>query len=129
MLTQAVCETIWVLDTSIAGVDLTEPFAELLTVEARLALADDGTQPGDTATSTDQKEVTYYRRARALAGLLADLEESWPRLAVERPYGPLPLERHNPTSTGGGRVVTSNIWCPQKDSNASTWLRRPPGCT
>ena len=55
MLTQAVCETIWVLDTGVVGVDLTAPFAELLTVEARLALAGDGTQPGDTATSTKQE--------------------------------------------------------------------------
>ena len=94
MLVQAVCEKVWILDTGVVGLDLTEPFAELFTVEARLAL-DDG-----QASGTDEQAdgVTYYRRARGLAGLLKDLEESWPRLAVERPYGPLPLERQNPTS-------------------------------
>ena len=59
MLVQVMCEQVWVLDTGIVGFDLTQPFAEVLTVEARLAL--------DSAPEglTNQSEgVTYYRRAR-----------------------------------------------------------------
>ena len=101
MLVQAVCEKVWVLDTGVVGLDLTAPFAELLTVEARLALAD-----GETPSTTDQPEgVTYYRRARGLAGLLGDPEQSWPRLSVERPYGPLPVEHKNPASQRQGSDV------------------------
>jgi hypothetical protein len=43
--------------------------------------------------------------ARGLAGLLKDLEESWPGLSVERPYGPLPLEQQNPASERQGSDV------------------------
>jgi site-specific DNA recombinase len=98
MLIQAVCEKVWVLDTGVVGVDLTQPFAELLTVEARLTLAD-----GDTPSGTDREGVTYYRRARGLAGLLKNLEEFWPRLSAERPHGHLPLEHQNAASTGRQR--------------------------
>ena len=41
MLIQAVCDKIWILDTGVVGLELTAPYAELLTVEARLALARD----------------------------------------------------------------------------------------
>ena len=51
MLVRAICEKVWILDTGVVGLDLTAPFAELLTVEARLALAD-----GETFRTTDQPE-------------------------------------------------------------------------
>jgi hypothetical protein len=105
MLVQAICEKVWILDTGVVGLDLTAPFAELLTVEARLALADDPAQPGQTSIPTHREEMTYYRRARGLAGLLRDLEQSWPRLQVERHYGPLPLEHENPASARQGSDV------------------------
>jgi hypothetical protein len=65
MLIQALCEKIWVLDGGIAGIDLSQPFAGLLTVEARLALTDG--QASGTAGSSEG--VTCCRRARGLAGL------------------------------------------------------------
>jgi DNA invertase Pin-like site-specific DNA recombinase len=101
MLVQAVCEKIWILDTSVVGVDLTTPFAELLTVEARAVL--DGTA---TEGPEDREGVRmYHRRARGLSGLLRDLEDSWPRLAIERPFGSLPLENKNPASLRQGSDV------------------------
>jgi hypothetical protein len=42
MLVQAVCEKIWILDTGVVGLELTAPYLELLTVEARLALEAQG---------------------------------------------------------------------------------------
>jgi hypothetical protein len=36
----AICEKVWILDTGVIGLDLTTPYAELLTVEARLTLAE-----------------------------------------------------------------------------------------
>ena len=48
------------------GLDLTAPFAELLIVEARVAMVDD--QAPD-ATDDQPEGVTFYRRARGLAGL------------------------------------------------------------
>lgn len=41
----------------------------------------------------------YHRRARGLSGLLRNPQATWRRLTIERPYGPLPLERQNPTAT------------------------------
>src|SRR5260370_40070404 len=71
MLIQAMCEKVWVLDTGIVGLDLTQPFAEVLTVEASLALSDD-TRPDNAPSATGQSDgVTYYRRARRLSGRLA----------------------------------------------------------
>ncbi len=40
MLVQAICDKIWILDTGVVGIELVTPYAELLTVEARLALDD-----------------------------------------------------------------------------------------
>lgn len=85
---------VWVLDTGIVGLDLTQSFAELLTVEARLTLE---AAPGGHKNESDG--VTYYCRARSLSGLLAGAD-ALPRPRIERPNGPLPLERQNPASTG-----------------------------
>jgi DNA invertase Pin-like site-specific DNA recombinase len=48
MLIQAVCEKIWILDTGVVGLELTTSYAELLTVEARLALEEN--QATETAS-------------------------------------------------------------------------------
>ena len=94
MLVQAVCEKVWILDTGVVGIDLTTPYAELLTVEAQLALAQDQAAAPMTTESADREEArVYHRRARNLSGLLRDLDDSWPRLVIERPYGPLLLAR------------------------------------
>src|SRR5260370_31281820 len=71
MLIQAVCEKIWILDTGVVGLELTTPYAELLTVEARLALEED--QPPADGTTDREGVRVYYRRARALSGLLEGL--------------------------------------------------------
>jgi site-specific DNA recombinase len=93
MLIQALCEKIWILDTQVAGIDLTQPYAELLTVEAQLALAE--TETGD-ADDQDQKEVrVYHRRARVLSRLQRSHHGPWPSLHIERPHGPLPRENQN----------------------------------
>ena len=102
MLAQAVCEKIWMLDTGVVGVDLTAPMAEVLTLEAQLALAE-ASAFGETPTATDREGVTYYRHARGLAGLRAHHDQPWPRPAVERPNGP--LEHENPASTRQGLNV------------------------
>jgi hypothetical protein len=57
MLLQAVFEKIWIVDEQIVGVDLTRPFAEVLTVEAQLDLR-------DALSGTDGAMVTYERRER-----------------------------------------------------------------
>ena len=49
MLLQAVFEKIWIIDEQVVGVDLTRPFAEVLTVEAQLDLRTALTA-GDEAT-------------------------------------------------------------------------------
>jgi len=53
MLVQAVCDKIWILDTGVVGLELTTPYAELLTVEARLALAE--AQANETTEPADRK--------------------------------------------------------------------------
>lgn len=57
MLLQAVFEKIWIIDEQIVGVDLTRPFAEVLTVEAQLDL-------GKALTAGDEATVSYERRER-----------------------------------------------------------------
>jgi DNA invertase Pin-like site-specific DNA recombinase len=100
MLVQALCDKIWILDTGVVGLELTTPYTELLTVEAKLALAE--AQTGEVPQPANRKEVrVYHRRARGLSGLLKASDGIWPRLAIERPYGPLPLENQNPAPTGG----------------------------
>ncbi len=89
MLIQAVCGKIWILDTEVVGLELTTPYAELLTVEVRLALTE--TPFGETTQATDREGVrVYHRRARGLSGLLRGLHGTSPRLSIERPYGHYP---------------------------------------
>jgi hypothetical protein len=57
MLLQEVFEEIWIIDEQVVGVDLTRPFAEVLTVEAQLDLR-------QALTASDEATVTYERRER-----------------------------------------------------------------
>lgn len=95
MLMQAVFEKLWVLDTTIVGSELTETFAELLTMEARLALAEQGRDARDGMTDLNQA-ASYYRRREAVSTLLRDWRSPWERPYVERPQGPLPIDKQNP---------------------------------
>jgi DNA invertase Pin-like site-specific DNA recombinase len=76
MLLQEVFEKIWIIDDQIVGVDLTRPFAELLTVEARL-------DARNALTGTDKAMITYERREPVMR------LESRRYLRRERPMGPL----------------------------------------
>ena len=96
MLVQAVCEKIWILDTGVVGLELTAPYMELLTVEARLALEAGGPETAQGGPQDREEVRVYHRRARAPRGLARGLQRAWSRLSIERPYGPLPLENQNP---------------------------------
>jgi site-specific DNA recombinase len=86
LLTQTVFQKLWVLDTAVVGCELTDAFADLLTLEARLALGEDG-------------QATYYRRREAMRSL-SHLGDSWERPYVERPYGVLAIDTQNPGLLG-----------------------------
>jgi len=105
LLTQTVFEKIWILDTGVVGSELTEPFTELLTLEARLALVEQReagqAQEQQAATTGTDGAVTYYRRREAVSALLRDLGGSWERPYVERPHGPLPVDSQNPGPSRG----------------------------
>jgi site-specific DNA recombinase len=81
MLLQEVFEKIWIIDEQIVGVDLTRPFAEVLTVEAQRDLR-------TALTAGDEATVSYERRERI----------SWrsPELHLlrryERPNGSLAID-------------------------------------
>jgi hypothetical protein len=64
MLVQAVCEKIWILENEVAGLELTAPYLELLTVEARLALDAQGPETADDGPG-DQEEVRVVSPSRA----------------------------------------------------------------
>ena len=87
LLVQTVFEKLWILDDKVAGAELTEPFGEVLTLEARQAWTERAITPGEASGST-----TYQRGVDEFDRLLADLEAAWPRLQVERPYGELPVD-------------------------------------
>ena len=102
-LVQTVFEKIWILDSEVAGSELTEPFAELLTLEARIALVEsesDAPNEAHTATQTDEQRpedsATYFRSAGSTPASLRALEADWERLQVERPIGFLPVDSKNP---------------------------------
>jgi site-specific DNA recombinase len=82
MLLQAVFEKIWIVDEQVVGVDLTRPFAEVLTVEAQLDLR-------DALSGTNNATVTYERRER----LSWRSPESRSLLRYERPNGLLAIDR------------------------------------
>ena len=78
LLAQTVFEKIWILDAEVAGVELVQPIAEVLTVEARLALAEqDGADSSQEGQSAGEEAKTYYRRARGIDALLGGLEAKW----------------------------------------------------
>jgi len=108
MLVQAICEKIWILDTGVIGLELTAPYAELLTVEARLTLDAQATETAEGGPEDREGVRVYHRRARAPRGLTRRRQRTWSRLPIERPHGPLPLENQNPASTGrqGSDVLT-----------------------
>jgi DNA invertase Pin-like site-specific DNA recombinase len=94
ILVNTVFEKVWVLDSAVGGSELTEPFAELLTWEARLAWTTE-----QTVTETSQRR-TYYRM-RTTPASLRDMERSWSRPCAERPRGFLPIDRENLRPQGG----------------------------
>jgi hypothetical protein len=67
MLVQAVCEKIWILDTGVVGLELTAPYLELLTVEARLALEAQGpeTAHGGLKDRVGVRGITVAREPHA----------------------------------------------------------------
>lgn len=105
MLMQAVFEKLWVLDTTIVGSELTETFADLLTLEARLALNEHQWKMEDGATGADE-EVSYHRARDTVSTLLSGWGSSWERPYVERPRGLLPIDKQNP---GRRKAQGSNV--------------------
>jgi hypothetical protein len=102
LLTQAIFEKLWVMDTEVVGSELTDAYHELLTTEAQLAI--EGQQESDSALdelSLVPAPRTYYRQRNGGGGDL-DGEDSLAGLAgrlwVERPRGALPLDSQNPAS-------------------------------
>lgn len=96
-LVQTVFEKIWILDTAVVGSDLTEPFAELLTREAQLALTEQQQRASDDVITRGRTNDagTYYRRRTSVD------DGAWDRPYVERPHGPLPIDTENPSPYGG----------------------------
>jgi site-specific DNA recombinase len=128
MLMQAVFAKLWILDSAVVGSDLTEPFSELLTLEVRLALAEQQRAAQNKATGRD-KDATYYRMRETVSTLLRDWGPSWERPYVERPYGTLPIDKRNP---GRQRAQGSNlqhlVHLMRHNSNSELveWLRKHP---
>ena len=96
MLVQAVCEKIWILDTGVVGLELTAPYMELLTVEARLTLEAQNPETAHDGPEDREEAHVYHRRARAPRGLARGRQRTWSRLPIERPHGSLPLENESP---------------------------------
>jgi hypothetical protein len=94
LLVQTVFDKLWVLDDAIAGSELTEPFVELLTWEARMAWS------AEQATSEPSQCSTYYRMRTVPASLRA-MERSWSRPYAERPRGFLPIDKKSPCPQRG----------------------------
>jgi site-specific DNA recombinase len=88
LLVQTVFEKIWILDTSVVGCDLTAPFAELLTLEAKLTIDEKGS------------EATYYRRRETILSL-SHLGNSWERPSIERPHGALAIDEKDSGPSAG----------------------------
>lgn len=109
MLVQAVCEKIWILDTGVVGLELTAPYMELLTVEARLALEAQGpeTAQGRPEGREGVEGVSPPRASPTRAS--KGRQRTWSRLPIERPLSPLPLENES-RAPQRGRVPTCLLW-------------------
>ena len=100
MLLQAVFEKIWIVDEQVVGVDLTRPFAEVLTVEAQLDLR-------NALSGTDDATVTYERRER-LSWRSPELRSL---LRYERPNGLLAIDtKKKPPARKGRRFKLQSTW-------------------
>ncbi len=97
LLVQAVFEKLWILDAAVVGSELTDAFAELLTLEAQLALAEQQRDARDGRTTSESREDGMYYRLRSTTPTMpTSLAESWGRPYIERPRGPLPIDKKNP---------------------------------
>lgn len=85
LLVQPVFEKLWILDTAVVGCELSEPFAELLTVEAQLALQ------LALIEQEREREATYYRRRETIMSL-SHLSGSWGRPFIEHLHGMLAID-------------------------------------
>jgi site-specific DNA recombinase len=96
ILVQTVFEKLWILDDTVAGSELTAPFEEVLTLEAKLARVErhkDESKAQGGSEGSGIGETTYHREANGFALMISELEADWPRLQVERPNGPLPVDK------------------------------------
>jgi hypothetical protein len=116
MLTQAIFEKLWIMDAEVVGAELTTPFHELLTMEARISKeALSAAKPAVDETAISSQQRRYHRRVGDVdeessdegadqigssAGAGMSLVE---RLWIERPAGPLALELKNPAFLFQGR--------------------------
>jgi hypothetical protein len=92
LLMQAVFEKIWVVDRGVVGCELTDAVAELLTLEARLAVEEEQGHTGDKESAARNRDTaTYHRRREALIAL-DHLNASWERPVAERPHGALTVD-------------------------------------
>jgi site-specific DNA recombinase len=105
LLTQAIFEKLWVMDAAVVGAELTDTYAELLTIEARLA--EEANERADRALAelaVIPAPRMDYRRVGVITGDDGeDLADLAGRLWVERPQGVLPVDGlncQNPASPG-----------------------------
>ncbi len=110
LLTQAVFEKLWVMDTEVVGSELTDAYHELLTAEAQLALSDQAAEITAGELSLAPAARTYYRRRTDSSDVLEDdeLAALADRLWIERPRGALPLDSKNPVPPEVRRGSNSN---------------------
>ena len=102
LLIQAVFQKLWVLDHRVVGSELTDGFADLLTLEARLAWS---TKPPQMSRA---EGATYHRQRTPLATAYRAVVVDWKRLCAERPHGLLPVDNLSPSAPGDR---SSNIEC------------------
>jgi hypothetical protein len=128
-MNRSVFERLWITEEQVVGANLAPGYAHIaqddlelrLAREARLILsgaaADRLAITGAPATDAESEERTYQRQPSAIQPLLSDQElGEWLALeldfsTVERPSGPLPQERTNPS------VFRRVIWCPVEPSD------------
>jgi site-specific DNA recombinase len=106
LLVMTVFEKIWIMAGDVVGAELTEPFAELLTLEARMALVAAQAQNEPQTDEQPDAGETYGRTRHAVPASLRALEADWSGLHVERPRGSLPVDSKNPRPR---KVAGSNL--------------------